>query len=750
MGRRDFVQEKDIPPAALITDKFNVWSMSYIAAWSFALVASFKYLHLQSGHQLLTSLAILAFVQLLPRLLYLFHQTRASFSLDTVEWKAVALLGGLQLAACWLTNSALAATDLECFATVKALDPILAILVTFWRTPNLLQATSRLHLLTLATATGGLYYGCVSSSDCNPWYLLSLCLPAVLVDAANRQYTQTALRNQSTALATTAVSSTCSLLVAAFFLLHRGTTFNSQATCFQSQLFWLLVVACARAFCQFSTGQVSLGVQNDQHFVSSLKAPSAIALGLLLNASSLSLSAAFGHAVTLFSMNVYYRKSITEISKLITISLAAFLCLHVSYKSAYSASSAFISSANSKPFRLGLVYPLLPQESMNWTTSLASSGGNVGNWIWHEGTRQLYDHASVEQVPLWDDPEPVDATLMTTANLLWNVTGNVPATEKDITLFWLYRLASSLRKAATTPLVVMGVGCNGYFQATGWYPYDSVHDLGSNHPYEPRPELERFTNGSRAFLDAVQSRSSSFFVRGWYTEAASQANGFTKAQAAGCPSLFLNPSPTLGRRLEPAYAKLASKDPSKLRFALPLPPKYLPESMKLIFRVLEQYPGSILVVQDQGDINNLRNAPSRLSLSDSMVQLIESQTRYFTSYKEWLAGYMEVDAVFGFRIHGAMVGLAAEKPTFIVAPDMRVGELAETNMIPWTPPYMAELISPDFDPVKLFSSIRFNGTRFDQNRKEIGARYLGAFQRAGIPPSQTLLTIAQGSSRTWR
>lgn len=119
MGRRDFVQEKDIPPAALVTDKSNVWSMSYIAAWSFALVASFKYLHLQSGHQLLTSLAILAFVQLLPRLLYLFHQTRASFSLDTVEWKAVALLGGLQLSACWLTNSALAATDLECFATVK-------------------------------------------------------------------------------------------------------------------------------------------------------------------------------------------------------------------------------------------------------------------------------------------------------------------------------------------------------------------------------------------------------------------------------------------------------------------------------------------------------------------------------------------------------------------------------------------------------------------------------------------------------
>jgi len=178
---------------------------------------------------------------------------------------------------------------------------------------------------------------------------------------------------------------------------------------------------------------------------------------------------------------------------------------------------------------------------------------------------------------------------------------------------------------------------------------------------------------------------------------------------------------------------------------VPLPPAYFPGLFKQAIDIVEQYPGSIIIMQDWRDVKHMNRAIKELHMLQSTLDLITAQSRYYTSVEDWQESYMHVDAVFSWRIHGAMVGISIGLPVFVVAPDMRVAELCEAMAIPWSTVLDPAFSTPEFNAGSYLASVKFDGEAFDANRSRLASLYLDAFASAGIPPSKHLKAI--GNSR---
>merc|ERR1712014_269937 len=89
-----------------------------------------------------------------------------------------------------------------------------------------------------------------------------------------------------------------------------------------------------------------------------------------------------------------------------------------------------------------------------------------------------------------------------------------------------------------------------------------------------------------------------------------------------------------------------------------------------------------IVIQDERDVETLTVAETELGLVVPAYQ-----KTWFTSQAAWREYMCRHDFVLSGRIHGFMTGLACAVPGFIIAPDMRILELAESMRLPHTDPF---------------------------------------------------------------
>merc|ERR1712110_733376 len=107
-----------------------------------------------------------------------------------------------------------------------------------------------------------------------------------------------------------------------------------------------------------------------------------------------------------------------------------------------------------------------------------------------------------------------------------------------------------------------------------------------------------------------------------------------------------------------------------------------PKLIGLLLRIVLANSRNRLVIQDNRDLKTLDEARSALGLL-----IPSSQHAYFDSVAAWEECVAQFDFSLGGRIHATMTAVASGVPHYIVAPDVRVQELAEVMQIPHTDPF---------------------------------------------------------------
>lgn len=384
----------------------------------------------------------------------------------------------------------------------------------------------------------------------------------------------------------------------------------------------------------------------------------------------------------------------------------------------------------------------------NLRRAMEISAGNVGNLIWMHGGWNLLQEPSAHEFIYSSLDDPRLPTFNTkgfyfpVANIFGNrsVFERRGAADKKVTVD---RITNAI-KLVKGPTLMLGAGSQGFYQPglsdryfdleEGFIDRDiSAYVLAS-------PHLD--------LLEAIREKNGFVLARGNFTTAILQAHGFDRVLNAGCPSLFANPSPGLGAQLESKLTSVRGRlQQGKLvRTVINLPPFYRPNMLKLLLRILLEHGLNRLVIQDERDVETLATAEMELGLVVPAYQ-----KAWFTSAAAWREYMCRHDFVLSGRIHGTMVGLACAVPGFIIAPDMRVLELAESMQLPHADPFQRWLhdivaVKPSAALLTIVerTSVDFRADHFDSHRCKMFRLYHRVFNMLGFEIKRSLARLCEG------
>jgi hypothetical protein len=373
---------------------------------------------------------------------------------------------------------------------------------------------------------------------------------------------------------------------------------------------------------------------------------------------------------------------------------------------------------------------------------LKSTAGNIGNNVWSfAGSHCIFDRDAVELVDMWpENPnlkrEDFDVHMIPVANMLWSIKNhNLSYIKEYDGHLSMVRRMNAILDATDRPAFMYGLGIQGY---------DSIgkskamrHGLGD--PYEwSRPTLDYVLHGEYVHMLSTLSRLSPVIsVRGAFTQQVLANYGF-ETEALGCPSLFLNPLPSVGASVERMIENL----PDNPRLVVMLPALYDTRYLQFYFELVGRHPDSVIILQGSTDLPFLRKAEAELNMS-----MPESKLRFFSNYHTWAKFICDYDAVVGARIHGAMIGFNCPVPVLLIPTDLRTNELGMNMRIPVVQPNhtMFQAAGADFGSVRtkaLFDTAGFSGAAFDENRRIVATRYMSILQTLGLPPSKAIRNVA--------
>lgn len=231
------------------------------------------------------------------------------------------------------------------------------------------------------------------------------------------------------------------------------------------------------------------------------------------------------------------------------------------------------------------------------------------------------------------------------------------------------------------------------------------------------------------------------------------AYGFENVRIVGCPSLFLNPSPALGRLIE----RKAGTAPRRVAVAAGGPRwKHLARIEQSLTRIVTstdgayvcQAPFSMLALA-HGDETELSGeeldtcreyVDREMSIKDFRAWVRRFAAAFY-DVPEWIEFLRAFDFVVGTRIHGVVLGLQAGIPALCVVSDSRTRELCETMAVPHV---VARAYPGGFgrdELMSLFES-RFNGDEFDANRRRLAVAYCALLQENRLVPDPVLRELA--------
>ncbi|MBK1657312.1 hypothetical protein CKO45_03590 [Paracraurococcus ruber] len=280
------------------------------------------------------------------------------------------------------------------------------------------------------------------------------------------------------------------------------------------------------------------------------------------------------------------------------------------------------------------------------------------------------------------------------------------------------------------PLVAVGMGAQG----------------GADYALPEVPE------GTRRWIEEIAKRSPrgapNIGLRGPFTLKVLEQCGLgDRAVVTGCPTLFLNPDPMLGRRIA---AKAAKPFAHVAMAAGHQKWRQLSALEASLTRILDESGGSYIVQSPiemvalargeadslpEEDLVELRDYARPGTTLDEFKRWSRRHARAFFNISEWMEHLRGVDFVAGTRIHGIVLALQAGTPGLCIAHDSRTRELCETMGVPFI---MAGEVIRGTTLEELRSRFVFDGEAFDAHRRAMARTMDGFLQSNALAPSAWL------------
>ncbi|MDX3883206.1 MAG: polysaccharide pyruvyl transferase family protein [Sphingomonas sp.] len=258
------------------------------------------------------------------------------------------------------------------------------------------------------------------------------------------------------------------------------------------------------------------------------------------------------------------------------------------------------------------------------------------------------------------------------------------------------------------------------------------------------------TPGTQRWLSVVSERTAEIGVRGERSRDVLARYGIHNVTVIGCPSLFINEDPFLGRRIHHKYVEGGEKflfcQGEMSAHSMPQERALFSLARKFRAPYICQAPDIVLAlasgISDEltfDGMKRIRNYYCPNISFDEMLDFAEYNMRAFFDFEEWISFAQQHDFSVGARLHGNFLALQAGVPAMVVCQDGRMSELANTIQCPTIDP---GLLRHDMGKLDFYRRFRFDHDAFDRNRADLAARYMKLFSAMGVSLKDYVARIA--------
>ncbi|MGK7870689.1 polysaccharide pyruvyl transferase family protein [Falsiroseomonas sp. E2-1-a20] len=346
------------------------------------------------------------------------------------------------------------------------------------------------------------------------------------------------------------------------------------------------------------------------------------------------------------------------------------------------------------------------------------TGHNVGNMAFWYAARMLIDaecHLVGRNTRARDVPDDVRAFVIPAANFL----------NKGADLGQLAELVRELDR----PCLVLGLGAQA----------------------EKTEEPPVLQPGTVSFLREVAKRTPSIGIRGAFTQHLCGTHGVDNTTILGCPSILINPARDLGQRLQRKIDALTDEGPFVVHAACI---KSVVQGVEReLIRLAQLNTGSAYVVQRPVE---LIKAVYGETLTEAETAVLSHAARFFgfgthvgrlvdflrntllvpDSIDGWVHGLRRFRAGVNTRIHGTLMGTAAELPSVCVWHDTRTQELTKEMRLPNLS--VRAFTDNRYSVRDMFAAAAFDAEAFDARRMELARMNAEMIGQAGLAASTHL------------
>ena len=298
--------------------------------------------------------------------------------------------------------------------------------------------------------------------------------------------------------------------------------------------------------------------------------------------------------------------------------------------------------------------------------------------------------------------------------------------------FDLSKFAERLEQV-TVPIVTIGLGAQSNLQRT-------------------IPSIPQGTvDWVRRLADQASSDSPSIGVRGSFTmEVLNRIGLASHAVVIGCPSLFINPTPVLGKEVaqrlrDPERIAVIAGNQHWHRF------RHIEAALAQLVTetngcYIGQAPVEIMTLTrgmaESMDDVALQECRDYVQPNLEISEFVDWSARYgnvFFDVDSWIEHCKRFDFVIGMRIHGTILGIQAGVPSLCIVHDSGTLELCETLKIPHV---LSQDVRNGINRDDLVSLFDFDADAFDRNRRTLCRRYVQFLWDNQLVPVRWLEDIA--------
>ena len=259
-------------------------------------------------------------------------------------------------------------------------------------------------------------------------------------------------------------------------------------------------------------------------------------------------------------------------------------------------------------------------------------------------------------------------------------------------------------------------------------------------------------NWVRRVVERAPGEGPNLGVRGQFTMKVLHAYGLDDfAEVIGCPSLFINPDPGLGRAIAANLQKprriavvagheewhdLARIEASLGRLVSQTGGSYIGQHGLNMMKLTRGEAGDLA----EKDLEALGNYVCPDMNLGEFIRWSRIHGKIFFDVSDWMDYYEGFDFVIGTRIHGTMLALQAGTPAMCIAHDSRTLELCETMKMPHV---TADSVRDGVMRDELMSLFDFDPDVFDKNRRTLCKNYVAFLKRNELRPVPWLQSIAE-------